>query len=110
MSVSDQPVRVRFRDVKPYDAPASLDDLRGPRTGQVLLPHHVHWGPQRVAKLERAGDALAAYQAIISEGFAVDQVALLNKSLLVELWPQLVLARRVRELWELRFPELNVAG
>ena len=36
--------RVRFQDVKPYDAPASLDDLRGLRDGELVLPHHVHLG------------------------------------------------------------------
>jgi hypothetical protein len=98
--------RVRFQDVKPYDAPASLDDLRGPRDGELVLPHHVHWGPRRDVNLGRKGDVLTAYQATISEGMVADQVAILNRSLLLELWPELILSTRVRSLWESRFPEL----
>lgn len=107
MTVSGQgSTRVRFQDVKPYDAPASLDDLRGPRDGEIVLPHHVHWGPRRDVSLSRLGDLLAAYQAVISEGMVADQVTILNRSLLLELWPDLILSVRVRSLWESRFPEL----
>ena len=98
--------RVRFQDVKPYDAPASLDDLRGPRDGELVLPHHIHWGPRRDVNLSREGDVLTAYQATISEGMVADQVTILNRSLLLELWPELILSARVRSLWESRFPEL----
>ena len=49
--------RVRFQDVKPYDAPASLDDLHGPRDGELVLPHHVHWGPRRDVNLGHKGDS-----------------------------------------------------
>ena len=98
--------RVRFQDVKPCDAPASLDELRGPREGELVLPHHVHWGPRRDVNLSRKGDVLTAYQATISEGMAADQVAILNRSLLLGLWPELILSARVRSLWESRFPEL----
>jgi hypothetical protein len=98
--------RVRFQDVKPYDAPAKLDDLRGPRDGAFVLPHHLHWGPCRDVNLSREGDVLTAYQATISEGMVADQVTILNRSLLLELWPELILSNRVRNLWESRFPEL----
>ena len=98
--------RVRVQDVKPYDAPVSLDDLRGPRDGELVLPHHVHWGPRRDVNLSRKGDVLTAYQATISEGMVVDQVMILNRSLLLELWPELILSAHIRSLWESRFPEL----
>ena len=102
--------RVRFQDVKPHDAPASLDDLRGPRDGELVLPHHIHWGPRREVNLSREGDVLTAYQATISEGMVADQVTILNRSLLLELWPELILSNRVRNLWESRFPELAATG
>ena len=107
MTVSAQgTARVRFLDVKPHDAPASLDDLRGPRDGEFVLPHHIHWGPRREVNLSREGDVLTAYQATISEGMVADQASILNRSLLLELWPELILSNRVRSLWESRFPEL----
>jgi len=97
---------VRFQDVMPYDAPASLDDLRGPRDEALVLPHHVHWGPRRDVNFSREGDVLTACQATISAGMVADQVTILNRSLLLELWPELILSARVRSLWESRFPEL----
>jgi hypothetical protein len=103
-------IRVRFQDVKPYDAPASLEDLRGPNDGEIVLPHHVHWGPRRDVNLSREGDVLTAYQATISEGTVADQVTILNRSILLELWPELILSARVRNLWESRFPELTATA
>jgi hypothetical protein len=102
--------RVRFQDVKPYDAPASLEDLCGPSDGELVLPHHVHWGPRREVNLSREGDVLTAYQATISEGMVADQVTILNRSILLELWPELILSARVRNLWESRFPELTATA
>ena len=37
--------RVFLRDVKPYAVPASLNDLAGPATGELVLPHSVMWAP-----------------------------------------------------------------
>lgn len=100
--------RVFFRDVKPYEAPDDLDQLRGPGSGLLELPGRVYWGPEPVVDLDvRDGSEKMAYQAAIAEGSADDQIMLLNRMLLVEMWPRLVLPRRVRELWETRFPELT---
>jgi hypothetical protein len=99
--------RVFFRDVKPYEAPEALTQLRGPGSGLLALPGRVYWGPEPLINLDvRDGSERMAYQAVISEGSAEDQIMLLDHGLLVELWPRLVLPRRVRELWETRFPEL----
>jgi hypothetical protein len=59
----------------------------------------------RDVNLSREGDVLTAYQATISEGMVADQVTILNRSLLLELWPELILSSRVRNLRESRFPE-----
>jgi hypothetical protein len=63
-------------------------------------------GHARDVNLSREGDVLTAYQETISESMVADQVAILNRSLLLELWPKLILSNRVRNLWESRFPEL----
>ena len=34
--------RVRFQDVKPYDAPERLGELRGPAHGTIRLPPWVY--------------------------------------------------------------------
>ena len=99
--------RIRFQDVKPYDAPARLDELHGPASGLVQLPPWVYWGPNPTANLDVEGDAIRAYQATIQEGRTVDQVQILNRNLLVAIWPELAMPTQVRQLWEGRFPELR---
>jgi hypothetical protein len=100
--------RVFYRDTKPYDVPAFLDHLRGPSVGVMRLPINVYWGPWATVDLGIQSDVIKAYQATIREGRVVDQVALLNRDLLVKIWPELMLPARVRNLWESRFPELTV--
>lgn len=102
--------RVRFQDVKPYSAPLSLDELRGPRGGTVELPGWVYWGPNPTVDLSAEWGIIKAYQATIQEGNTDDQVQILNRDLLITIWPQLRMPPRVRQLWEGRFPELAVAS
>jgi len=99
--------RVFMRDVKPYFAPETFQQLRGPAGGQLELPNHVHWGPERIVDLDTDGGILKAYEAVLQEGSIDDQVAILNGDRLLELWPELVVPVRVRVLWESRFPQLR---
>lgn len=100
--------RVFFRDVKPYEAPESLDELRGPAGGVVELRHSVLWAPGgRHVDLDEPGGVGLAYRAVLSEGTVADQAAVMNRDRLTEVWDELLLPRRVRELWESRFPELR---
>lgn len=98
--------RVLYRDVVPYDTPASLQALCGPGTGLIALPITVHWGPRRVFDLDDPGLRAAAYRAIVREGTSAEQESLLNADVLREIWPGLILPDRCRSLWEARFPEL----
>ena len=102
--------RVFYRDIKPYDMPEFLEDLRGPSSGQMTLPINVYWGPWSIVDLDIHSDVVKAYQATLREGRVGDQVTLLNRDLLVRIWPELMLPARVRQLWESRFPELSVAA
>ena len=102
--------RVFYRDIKPYDVPSRLDDLHGPRSGRMELPLNVYWGPQATVDLDTLSGVVKAYQAALREGRVVDQVELLNRDLLVEVWSELLLPDRVRDLWESRFPELTAAA
>lgn len=77
--------RVFYRDIKPYDVPARLEDLRGPDGGQMTLPINVYWGPWSVVDLDIESDVVKAYQAALREGRVVDQVTLLNRDLLVRI-------------------------
>lgn len=107
---SQKDTRVFYRDMKPYDVPDQLNDLHGPRSGRIELPLNVYWGPQATVDLDTLSDVVKTYQAALREGRVVDQVELLNRDLLVEVWSELLLPDRVRDLWESRFPELTSAG
>lgn len=102
--------RAFFRDVKPYEIPGSLDDLQEPIGGVVELSHTVLWAPGggRV-DLDAEGAVGLAYRAVLAEGTVADQVAIVNRDQLVAVWSELLLPRRVRELWESRFPKLCAA-
>ena len=103
--------RVRFRDVKPYDVPMSLDELRGPYDGLIDLPHTVRWQADRLAlNVSVAGWRRMAYQALLAEGTADEQRRLMNRARLVEIWPVLNMDPRVRDLWEGRFAELRATA
>ncbi|MCI1748210.1 MAG: transcriptional regulator [Acidipropionibacterium sp.] len=99
---------LRFRDVKPIEAPDSLDELHGPATGAVTLPLRLRWVPgDRTYDVGETGGARVVYQAVLAEGTVEDQRQFLNRIRLIELWPDLNLDKRVIQLWEGRFPQLH---
>lgn len=100
--------RIRIAETKPYDVPSSLEALQGPGLGGVLhLGHEIIWAPHsQVINLDTVGDAIFAYTSIINEATSHDQEHLLNKDLLLEIWPELSLPLRVYQLWEESFPQL----
>ena len=101
--------RVRFRDIKPCDAPAALDELHGLYVGVIDLPHAVRWQADRFGvDVSVVGWRRMAYQALLAEGTADEQRRLMNRDRLIETWPILSMDPRVRDLWEGRFPELRV--
>lgn len=92
-----------YWQIKPYAVPESLDDLRGPTEGTILLPRS-HRGT--VVDLGTAAGRAIAYSRLLDE---IDLVALcdvLNKDRLVEEWATVPKSLRVAALWEERFPEL----
>ncbi|MEA5454820.1 transcriptional regulator [Sinomonas sp. JGH33] len=109
MSGSDP--RVFLRDVKPYEVPESLESLHGPVHGVVVLRHSVLWSPGGgEVDLDEAGGINLAYRAVIAEGKVADQVEVLNRGRLIEVWGELLLPRRARLMWEHRFPELKTSA
>lgn len=103
--------RVFFRDIKPYAIVDDLDQLRGPASGVVELSHSVLWAPGGpYVDLDEPGGLGLAYRAVLAEGAVDDLIQVLDRDRLVAVWPDLMLDRRVRELWEARFPELRPMG
>lgn len=102
--------RVYFRDVKPYAVVDSLDHLHGPAGGVVELSHSVLWAPGGgQVDLDEPGGTALAYQAVLAEGTVEDLVHVLNRGRLIAAWAELMLPRRVRQMWEARFPGLRPA-
>lgn len=97
-----------FRDIKPYETPASLNELQGPAGGVLELPHSVYWGPERTVDLDTSAGISKTYQAALREGTADEQARLLNRDVLLREWSELALPDRVRVMWESRFPELRI--
>lgn len=100
--------RIWFRI--PRAIPDSLDDLKGPDRGRIVLPISVDWGPPVKGGLDVANDAQLerAYSQIIANGNEQCQITYLNKKLLIEHWPRLAIEKwRVLPAWEKAFPILR---
>lgn len=99
---------VSLPETKTYELPRSLEELRGPDHGVVVLPESVPLpSGGRDVDLGESGGAALAYRGVIAEGKVEDQVQVLNRGRLIEVWEELLLPRRARRMWERRFPELH---
>ena len=74
--------RMLYEDGRPYTVPDSLEELTGPTSGVVELPLRLDWSEQ----------------------------GRLHGPTLARVWRRLWLPRRVRALWESRFPTLPRAA
>jgi hypothetical protein len=90
---------------------AALADLHGPASGVVELPLHLFWSAaDRRFNLDARWDALAAYQSVLNNARDVgDLERFLSPGLLADLWPELILPARIRQVWEAAHPELAAA-
>jgi hypothetical protein len=113
MANSDQavPERRHYGDHRPYpDPPSHLADLTGPTGGVIDLPITIDWGPKRRYDMGRDSDRRIAYERVLREAATTEEVArFVNGTILIDLWPHLFLPRRIRQVWEGRFPELTHA-
>ncbi|MEW2426184.1 hypothetical protein AB0911_37485 [Streptomyces nigra] len=89
--------------------PSALEDLVGPRHGQVDLPLRIAWSGLRTYDLDRPRQRMSLYRTVLAEGQRDDIMAFLNSDLLRDQWPQMrtMISRQVREVWETAFPELE---
>jgi hypothetical protein len=96
----------RFEDTIPYDTPESLDELRGPTSGHVRVRPRIDTSPDPIYEVADSGQRWNLYSAVVRDGLASEQAAILNRDLLVRLWVDLNLPARCRAIWETKFPEL----
>ncbi len=100
--------RPRFR--RPFVVPDSLDDLKGPATGMVTIPHSVFWAKPEPVVINVENDRVLwqMYREVLGSAVVLeDLVTVVNKDHLIRLWPQLIWDKVVRQAWEDRFPELR---
>lgn len=95
-----------YADHIPYVTPDSLDDLRGPTTGIVTVGPHIDTSLDPSYNVSDPRRAHELYSATVRDGSAVDHVRILDRGLLLRMWPQLNLPNRCRAIWEQKFPEL----
>lgn len=89
-----------------------IDDLaalRGPTSGEVVLPLRLFWSPEgRVFDLADPFTLREMYAVVLQESIRAEELAAwLNGEKLVELWPELWLPKGVRRGWEERHPRLR---
>ena len=92
----------------PFVVPDSLDHLRGPASGTLEVPLTVMWPtPEKVqVDLSNPDATRAAYAEILGSASLTQLQSLVNRDLLVELWP-VTRDRTIAAAWASRFPELN---
>jgi len=88
---------------------SDLDELRGPTSGIVELPHRLFWQPRRTVNLDHPAMLAWMYETVLRESVTADELrAWLHGSTLVRLWGDLFLPRGVRQAWEVRHPALRL--
>jgi hypothetical protein len=103
--------RVLYADHRPYVIADSLDELTGPTSGVVELPKHLDWSEQGRYQLDDVRELSLMYERVLREAMNVDDLRrFLNGRMLRQVWHQMFLPTRVRDLWEGRFSELRRAA
>ncbi len=96
-----------YAEIRPYAIADSLSELCGPEHGVLGLPRELAWSGRRRFDLDDDYDRAAVYKIILEEGREEHFRRFLNAGLLLRNWREVMPARRVRALWESRFPELR---
>lgn len=103
--------RVLYEDGRPYTVPDSLEELTGPTAGVVELPLRLDWSEQGRYDLSDERQRNLMYERVIRESMRVEDLrAFVHGPTLANVWRQLWLPRKVRTLWESRFPSLPRAA
>ncbi|WFE40345.1 hypothetical protein [Micromonospora sp. WMMD998] len=101
---------------KPYEARPGrlavvaddLNELTGPTTGIVELPHRLFWQPDRHVDLDQPGLLNWMYETVLTEAVHPDELRTwLHGVTLARLWSTLYLPGGVRRAWEERHPGLR---
>lgn len=103
--------RVLYADRRPYVVAETLGELTGPTSGVVELPSHLDWSEQGRYNLDDLRELSVMYERVLREAEnAEDLRRYVNAAMLRRVWHRMFLPRRVRDLWERRFPDLPRAA
>lgn len=98
---------LRWRDVeigggRMAAVPDQLPDLPARKAVRRLdMPIHLEWSrPGRSVDLADRRQRARAYEVVLREGRPIDIESIVDGALLVDLWTDLVLPRRVRSAWQ----------
>lgn len=98
---------VPYGERKPYVVADDLDELRGPTSGTVALPHHLDWSGSPTYDLDDPAEVASMYKTVLNEATTVEDLRTwLDAKRLVGLWATLWLPAALRRAWEQRFPSL----
>ena len=99
--MSEGRTRTLGPDARPIAVPDDVDDPRYVKaSGLVTLPGHVRWsGAAKTYDLASTVDRARVYEQVLREGTDDDVRAFIDIHVLTELWPTLILPRRVRRAW-----------
>lgn len=68
---------------------------------QVRLPLEVSWSrPGSVFQLSDRRQRARCYEVVLREGMPADILSCVDGALLIDLWPDLVLPREIRDAWQ----------
>ena len=88
----------------------SLDKLRGPSRGQVVLPNRLLWNRSRPFDLADGNRRRSLIRIVLREARTLqDLYDYIDHDSLITLWPSLGLPRQIAAAWEQKFPELTKA-
>ena len=88
-----------------------LGELHGPTSGVVELPHRLFWQPDRHVNLDNPALLRWMYETVLREAVTADELrSWLDGPTLIRIWPDLYVPRRIRDMWESRYPALRQAA
>lgn len=88
--------------------PNSLDSLHGPNSGFLTLPISLFWQTgNKDFNLSDHDDLKTMYRAVLNEGTVTDCETYLNKEVIIDIWPELLIGPKLAAAWEKKFPALH---
>lgn len=86
----------------------SLDDLRGPTTGEIELPHRLIWNPSSPFDIGDEKHHRSLMRIVLREARNQRDLAdYIDRDSVIRHWSTLALPDYIRRAWEVRFSELG---